>query len=197
MYRKTSESGNYLERVASHATKPSATGRIDDIPKWAQEPEEYYNSLKEQYALMQDMLAQLTEEYSWTLKQLRNTLPFEEFKRLDEHRYQVNQLRQALQEESGGLRKAVVAAGQDAWGIVWRLCAQQRLDATTFAAIETEAGDLLGRRFDQTRERYPVSPETKKRRNRLATLRAKLRGVSTHRKEKRRALDAPRKKKDR
>jgi hypothetical protein len=67
----------------------------------------------------------------------------------------------------------------------------------TFQAIETEAADLLGRRFDQVREKYPDSPEAKKRRNRLLTLRAKLRGMSTHRKEKRRALDAPRKKKDR
>jgi hypothetical protein len=39
MYKNTSESLNYLKRVASHATKPRASGRIDDIPWWAEKPE--------------------------------------------------------------------------------------------------------------------------------------------------------------
>lgn len=50
MYSATSENLNYLKRVASHATKPSRTGRIDDIPWWADKPEA--NTIIEEYRLL-------------------------------------------------------------------------------------------------------------------------------------------------
>lgn len=47
MYSKTSEAGNYLKRVASHATKPRANGRVDDIPRGAKQVD--INSINQQY----------------------------------------------------------------------------------------------------------------------------------------------------
>jgi len=49
MFKNASDNLNFIARTASHATKPSHTGRINDIPSWAREPEEYYNSIRDQY----------------------------------------------------------------------------------------------------------------------------------------------------
>jgi len=56
-YKNASDLQDYQKRVGSHATKPSRTGRINDLPAWAKEPEEYYRSIRDQ---VQSLIDQLT-----------------------------------------------------------------------------------------------------------------------------------------
>lgn len=194
MYKNTSESGNYLKRVASHSTKESPTGLIKAVPAWAAEPEEYYNSLKEQYSILQEMIFQVLQDLRWVDLQLTNTLPFEEFKRHDERRTRLVGVLNHLKAESGELRVAVRAAGENAWGICWRLCAKRRLPVDLFATIEADAAALMGRNEFEMRSHENRSDEDKKRRHRLQQLREKLNGMKTKRRAQQRARAARREK---
>jgi hypothetical protein len=48
-YKRAMQNSMWINRTGSHATVPSATGRVDLMPPWAIEPEEYYNTLRGQY----------------------------------------------------------------------------------------------------------------------------------------------------
>jgi hypothetical protein len=123
MYKSTQDQGDYFNRVASHATKPSRRGIIRDIPAWAKEPEEYYNSLLEQHDTLMTRLHDTRERVIWLRKQLKATLPFETYERLQHELDFATPLLVDLEQQSGLSRAAVRSAANNAWGrcfIFWR-----------------------------------------------------------------------------
>jgi hypothetical protein len=144
-FKNTSGSLNHIARVASASTRPRATGRIDLIPPDAKEPEEYYNTIRDQYfemnARFQHNQARLTELKA----QLRQNLPKYGYERANAEYVNLKPQQAKLQDELAHLRIAVHAAGANAYGIVFKEVAKRVLDSETIVKIAREVEALLGR----------------------------------------------------
>jgi hypothetical protein len=143
MYKSTQDQGDYFNRVASHATKPSRRGIIRDIPAWAKEPEEYYNSLLEQHDTLMTRLHDTRERVIWLRKQLKATLPFETYERLQHELDFATPLLVDLEQQSGLSRAAVRSAANNAWGAVFYFLAAKQLPGEIFRALDKATQELL------------------------------------------------------
>ena len=171
MYKTTQDQGDFRNRVASHATKPSRRGIIRDIPAWASEPEEYYNTLLEQFDALTTRLHDTRERVIWLRRQLKASLPFETFTRLQHELDHAGPLLQELEQQSGLLRATVRAASNNAWGAVFYFLASERLPGDIFRDLDKATQELLQRphqELDKGAAEKP--PEYRKRKNRRGQL---------------------------
>jgi hypothetical protein len=176
-FKTASDLQSYQQRVGSHATKEHPTGRIDAVPEWAQEPEEYYNTIKQQYLLMQETVYHLAEEQRWCSLQLRNDLPFEEFKRLSNQLQNLGKLQKEMQDNLSELKPIMAEANNRSWATAFWLLAKREIDEIIFNKIEDMVRDLVGRDRLEVRalKRSELPPEFLKKQNRARHLRQKLR----------------------
>ncbi len=145
MFKTAQDRQDFIGRVASHATKPHANGRVDDIPSWAIEPEHYYNTLKQQFEIARKQLDSETDLVQTLKFRLRTTMPRAEFERISaEHRRAADHMRK-LQETTGELRSLLRAVAVNAWGSVYFYCAQRILPTELRIKLDNEVADLLGR----------------------------------------------------
>src|SRR5262252_8654797 len=79
MFKRASESLNHISRTASASTREQASGRIDAIPKWALEPEEYFQTLKARWNSLGEQRDKIQKRLSDLNFRLRNTLPHDEY----------------------------------------------------------------------------------------------------------------------
>jgi hypothetical protein len=144
-YKSASDKTSYLERTASHATKESKRGIIKAVPVWAEEAEQYYNSMKERFS-------SLIRQNDHILKQITN-LKLRLLSGLS-HKEQLitanlirhlGQQSQALQQELGQYRPMVRAIGSESWARIFYICASELLDQETFSKITAEAREFLDR----------------------------------------------------
>jgi hypothetical protein len=152
-YKRTQEQTDHLGRVGSAATRPSSRGIFRDIPDWAQEPEEYFNSLAESYTIANRQLYALRSRAAW-LKFRMGThaaSPGE----IAEYQQDVEPLIEKLERELDLLRHAVTAAARTSWSTVFFFQAKQLLDAEMFKRINSSTHEIL------QRERSPSLPRLK------------------------------------
>jgi hypothetical protein len=144
-YKNTSENLNHIERVASASTRPRANGRIDLIPRDARQPEEYYTTIREQYFALSERFQRNQARLTELNATLRNNLSRRDFERANAEYTNLKSQQTKMQGELGTLRPTVHAAGQNAFGTVFKAVAKQRLDNATFMAIVREVETLTGR----------------------------------------------------
>lgn len=145
MFKGASDKSTYLDRTASHSTKEWASGRIDAVPPFAQEAEDYYRSLRNQYDRVLDQLFKANEAVHNLKVRLRQTLPHEEYKRCQTRYDDLIATKLALEASLTNLRPMVRAAAQNAWGIVYWHVAQRILDVDTRIKIEEQVREFLQR----------------------------------------------------
>jgi hypothetical protein len=145
MYKGSSDKLSYIDRVASHSTKPRPSGRIDDIPAWAQEPEAYYNSVRDQYRLLADQLAKIQHDLTVINEKMKASLPFKEYEHLRIHKERLAAKYSALQPQAGAYREIARAAGNRAWATVFFHVAHMLLTREDFQILLKETQELLGR----------------------------------------------------
>jgi hypothetical protein len=145
MFKKASDNLSYLERTGSHATKASPTGRIDMLPAWAQEPEEYYNSLLERYKSLCAQRDQCQRQLEALNLRLKETLPRKDY----DHVMEVKRAHMArfgvLQQETGEYRKMVREASLKSWATTFFHCAELKLERSDFLDLCHETEEMLGR----------------------------------------------------
>jgi hypothetical protein len=162
MFKNSNDKLNYLNRTGSHATKESATGRINAIPQWAQEPEQYYNSLRDQFIAIRDQRLDYQQKLTEIREKLKQTLPFKEFQALDAKREAIAAKYQTLEVEAGKYRSLARAAGEHSFANVFMHVAEQILDREMMIRIRKDAESLLGRPiFEVTAGQGEMSPESR------------------------------------
>jgi len=114
MYKNASDKTTYLNRVASHATKEHATGRVDAIPPDAEQPVAYFNALHDQYKVMAENYKVLREEATSLRARLKNTMPFEEYRRCQSQLDAIGLDMHKIQQQFAELRPLIRAAREDA-----------------------------------------------------------------------------------
>jgi hypothetical protein len=144
-FKGVSEGLNHIARVASASTRPHANGRIDLIPPDALEPEEYYNTIRDQYIAMNARQKSIQVRLTEINLELRATLPFGKFKPLDDERQRLAQQYTELQSACVRLRAEVRTSGKDAWAVTFYGIAKRVLGSETFKKLEYEVEALLGR----------------------------------------------------
>jgi hypothetical protein len=125
---------------------------------------------------MTDELHILRERVIWLKNRLKETLPFEEYKRLSyEHSFAGPRLSD-LETKVGQLRTAARAAAVNAWGAAFYYCCQQTLDGDTFKKLDNEVKELLKRNMQQlNKQASDKDDEKRKALNRINHKKAKLR----------------------
>lgn len=148
-FKGTSEALNHIARVASASTRPHANGRIDLIPENAREPEEYYNTIRDQYLLLNDQHGRTRQRLTEIKIELRATLPFEAYRALNEERERLAAQYSALTPQLVELRSLVRATGKDAWAVTFYNIAKRIIGVDAFIKLETEVELLLGRKITE------------------------------------------------
>lgn len=122
MFKKTSERLSHMERVASHATKEHASGRIDMIPTDAQQPVDYFNDLHDQYKSLNANYQLLMAEAAMLRRQLKQRMSYDEFRRIEGQSNAVGQMMHHIQQRLADLRPSIRDARRDATGAFkWHL----------------------------------------------------------------------------
>lgn len=164
MYKGSNERQSFVGRTGSHATKPHGTGRIDHVPPWAEEPEAYYNDVRDRYRSLADQLRKAQDQLTEINFRLRTSLPYREYQHLREQRDRIAALHSALQNEASNYRALARAAGEKSWAIVFVAVAKKILSRETFVDLCNETTGVLGRRdFEIARGDAEMSPEQKAR----------------------------------
>lgn len=145
MYKVAQDKLDSINRVASHATKPRANGRIDEIPTWAAEPEAYFNSLKDRFEILSKQRDNLKERLSLVKFRLSTRLPYAEFEKLKSEREILVPQIIKIEEEAASYRSLTRAAAINAWGAVYYYCANKVLDGKTKDLLEKEVTEILNR----------------------------------------------------
>ena len=145
MFKTSSGKLDYISRVGSHATKPRAGGRIDDVPSWAKEPEEYYNSIRDRYQALADQFADIQTQLAVINDKLKVTMPFKDFENLRLHKERLAARATVLQERVKAYRTMDRAAGEKSWATVFYHCAQFVLGKDEFRRIQEQTKEILAR----------------------------------------------------
>jgi hypothetical protein len=176
-YKNVSENLNHVGRVASAATREHANGRIDLIPRDAQQPEEYYNTIRDQYFEMSAAFQKNQTRLTELRATLRQRLPRSEFERANAEYNNLAARQTKMQGELVDLRRTVHAAGANSYGIVFSEVAKRLLDFETFTKIRRETDTLIGRNQHEVTLRAGKSPENEneKQRRKLADRRRDVR----------------------
>jgi hypothetical protein len=152
MYKTTSDRTTYLERVASHSTKEHATGRIDNIPSWAKEPEEYYLSLRERVDSLTIQRDKAVAKMTAINQRLLKMLPHDEYRLLINQRGVASDYAKHFDSELREFREMLRAAAANSWSLVFYHCARMLLTDDEFMTITKETDSVLGRRtYDNIR----------------------------------------------
>lgn len=144
-FKTTSENLNHIGRVGSASTRPHANGRIDLVPADAREPEDYYNSIRDQYLLMSSQQRKVQDDLAALNKRLKETLPWDEFKPLADERDRLRALAVELQNKCTHFRVDVRQAGKVAWSLAFHAIAKRVLDRERFIELERQTNEALGR----------------------------------------------------
>jgi hypothetical protein len=146
-FKGTSESLNHINRVASASTRERANGRIDMIPKNAREPEEYYNSVLEQYRVLREENEKIKSRIEEVQKLLaKPLLPYVERIRLSPEQDILQSQRGTLESKLEHMRQLVRKAGEQAWAELFHSIAKTMLEKDQFIKINNEVERLLGRK---------------------------------------------------
>lgn len=145
MFKSTSENLNHINRVASASTREHATGRIDMIPAWAREPEEYYNSVKQQWEVLSSRMREIADQLAEINYKLKRQLPRNEFDFLRSEKIRLGTIYTDLQPEAVKIREIVRAAAMDSWANVFYHCASLMLSREVFSSIDKATQEMLGR----------------------------------------------------
>lgn len=145
MYKSAMRNLMRITRTGNDATKPHPVGRVDMMPAWAEEPEEYYNTLREQFA----RLVAYIDEFKTRIVPLDELLKHPSMisidecviaqERRDDYGRLVNIFKQQLA-ELDPLVKAADMASRDA--IKFHL-AKRYLDFDALQRIEADADKLV------------------------------------------------------
>jgi hypothetical protein len=174
MYRKASEQQSFLKRVASHSTKPFATGRVDILPPGARPKEAIYQRAKAQWESAKESLARIEVEQREITERLKTTLPHKEFQQLEERRRSLGAIRVEMQNTLAEHRSIARAAGREAWGEAFRDMAWLMLPRDTCSEIEEAVRQCIGR--EEVEIEKPTSqrsPEAKHARTHKGNLKAR------------------------
>ena len=162
MYKSSSDNAHYRNRTGSHSTKGSRTGIVYDIPPDAQEAEEYYNSLKEQWGILTDELHTISQDVHALKIKLRTTMPMEEYKRCS-HSYDMKVERKLeIEKRCSEFRPMVRAASEKSWHTLFYHVAREMLDPEKFEKIYQNSIDFLGRKIQEIRVGGNELPQAKK-----------------------------------
>lgn len=161
-FKGTSEALNHIARVASASTRPHANGRIDLIPDDAREPEEYYNTIRDQYLAMNARHKSIQQRLTELKTEMRQTLPFELFRALSQEREDLAKQFTELTPALVKLRSDVRLTGKDAWAVTFYGIARRVLGVETFKKLDREVEILLGRPITEVSQGEAEWSETKR-----------------------------------
>jgi hypothetical protein len=147
MYKSSSDNTHYMNRTGSHSTKGSRTGIVYDIPPDAQEAEEYYNSLKEQWGILTDELHTISQDVHALKIKLRSTMPMEEYKKSAYSHDMKVERKLEIEKRCSELRPMVRAAAEKSWHTLFYHVAREMLDPEKFEKIYQNSIDFLERKI--------------------------------------------------
>lgn len=177
MYKGTSENLNHIERVASHSTKGSRRGFVD-LPGYAKEPEEYYQSLLEQGEFVRAELNKVQEECRDLKHGLKHTLPYSEFERINNKLNALHSRQKELEKIWSEHRRLAVDASSASWCNVYYHVAKSLLTPELDKKIQDQTNEILGHgRLGIGLGKAGLTAERKAHINRIDTLRERRRKV--------------------
>ena len=162
MFKDASDKQNFITRTASHATKEHRSGRIDAIPEWAEKPEEYYNSLKEQFESLRDQLRDANTRIEVVASKLKQTLVFKEYEPLQRERDRLTEIIRTIQPQIQVHRELLRAVAHDSWATMFYACAKLILDEEEFNKIDDETANTLRRRHQEYKAPEQINHQTKR-----------------------------------
>lgn len=122
MFKNANDQLAYLRRVGSHATKEHANGRIDAIPPNAAPPVEYFNTLSDQYKMLQAQYQPLVKEAATYRERLKQTLPYADYCQTQERYVAACEAISRIEQQFAELRPLIRAAREDAKAeFMWRM----------------------------------------------------------------------------
>jgi len=149
MYKGAHDKQSFTQRTASHATKPYASGRVDGIPPWAAEPEEYYRSIRGQWQALNDQLRDCQDKLAAIRQRLKTTLPRKEYDHLIGQREHLANRASVLQEQATSYRSLARQAGLHSWSATFYFVACKMLSKEQLYQIADEAQAILGRHVNE------------------------------------------------
>lgn len=145
MFKKSSDREAFIHRTGSHATKEYASGRIDAIPTWAKEPEEYYLSLRERVESVRHQLTAAQANMGQLTQKLKNQLPYAEYRIAQSQAAYWSDMCRALGQSLNNYTSLLRAAASNSWALVFYRCAEAHLAPDMLERISKDTTDLLGR----------------------------------------------------
>ena len=115
------------------------------LPAWAQEPEEYYNSLLERYKSLGAQRDQCQRELEALNLKLKATLARREYDHVMELKRALMPRYTTLEQEIGEYRLMVREASLKSWATTFFRCAEFKLERSQFLDLCAETEDMLGR----------------------------------------------------
>lgn len=144
-YKSTSDNLNYIERVASHSTKEHRTGRIDMVPTWAREPEEYYNAMRDRWSSLAEQLLKCETELQQINEKLKTTLPIRDYQFTIERQRAEREKYNSLKNSVAEYRSIARAASEHSVASVFMELARKQLDKDVFSNLMEDTKNILGR----------------------------------------------------
>lgn len=143
MYKRTSDSENYLNRTGSHATKPGSTGDTgeDHGPEFVTDV-----ALVQARSKLIERLAQVQEETININRRLLLRLPYGEYQQLAVERSALGKEMQTIQKELGRQKahiERIRRLKHQAHCEAFEAVARHRLSPAVFHAINIEAQEFL------------------------------------------------------
>lgn len=155
MFKQTSESQSLRRRIASHSTKPLATGVLLSLPPDADVEEEAYLTLKEQLIALITLRQGIDQER----KLLRRQIGEADRRTRDTIQRRIEELG-ALEHGTNGqivhLKKIAYEAGEKVYCTVFWIVARMMLSPSAFDAIDIETKELMGRSVHTLPETIPL-----------------------------------------
>jgi hypothetical protein len=164
-FKGVSNVENYLRRTGSHATKEQRTGRIDAIPTWAQEPEQYYNSVKARSSAAYNQFSYIQGRLAEINKEIDSGVSKDRFFRLRAEKEDLGEKFHALQLEVNSYRELMRAVGLKAWTIAFYEIARRKLPNETFLMLVRETREIMGRpEYEVKKGQGEWTPEQREKR---------------------------------
>lgn len=143
MFKRAQENTDHLRRVGSASTRPSARGTFRDIPSWAKEAEEYFNSVMDSYNIANRQLYDLRARMAWLKLRMKDgrASPGE----ILEAQENVRPLIENFEKELDHLRNIAVKTATRSWSVVFMGVARGIIDERTYRMIQNKVAEILQR----------------------------------------------------
>ncbi len=147
MYRSASERQNHIARTASASTRGSATGRLP-VPPGAAEPEAYFNTIRDQYDNVCELVLRTREKIDAVDRELRQRVSNSRYAVLRAAREEAGAVLGELERRAAEYNVLAKVAAMDAFGATFIEIARRQMDPVLFKKLMYETEMMLERKPD-------------------------------------------------